>query len=90
MGLLLAVAVAGCKAWAGPPGKLLPAAVLHSHRQLSSPVENAAYVPAQDAGAAEPFSGTLKIDQSRMDTLLVNDTENHAHQGLAKGVFGEE
>ncbi len=73
MGLLLAVAGCGCRVWAGPPGKLLPADVMQSDRQLSSPTENAAYVPARDAGTAEPFSGTLQIDQSKMDTLPVLD-----------------
>ena len=73
MGLLLAIAGIGCRTWAGPPGKLLPADLLHSNRQLSAPVENAAYLPAQDAGKAEPFSGTIKIDQSAMATLPVLD-----------------
>ncbi len=73
MGLLLAIAGTGCEVWAGPPGKLLSADLLHSDKRLSSPVENAAYLPAADAHTAELFSGTIEIQQSTMDTLPVPD-----------------
>ena len=71
--LLLTIAGAGGAVWAGPPAKLLPADLLHGDRPLASPVDNAAYLPAQDAGTAEPFSGTIKIEQSAMLTLPVLD-----------------
>jgi hypothetical protein len=73
--IALLLAIVGChaSAWAGPPGKVLPADVMHSNRPLESPVANAAYIPAVDASAAEPFAGVLKIAQSTMRTLPVLD-----------------
>lgn len=72
MSLSLGIAAAG-GSFAGPPGMLLPADLLLSERPQTSPVDNAAYVPAQDADTAEPFSGTIKIEQSAMQTLPVLD-----------------
>jgi hypothetical protein len=67
--LLLAIIGFPLAGWAGPPGALLPADLLRSVRPLDAPVDNAAYVPAGDAGTAEPFSGVLEIAQSAMSTL---------------------
>ena len=71
--LLFAMAGAAGAVWAGPPGKLLPAALLRGDRPLSSPVDNAAYIPAPDAATAQPFSATILIEQSAMRTLPVLD-----------------
>lgn len=71
VGVLL-VSVGGT-VWAGAPGKLLPADVLQSNRPAASPIDNAAYFPPPDAGSAESFSGTMRIEQSTMQTLPVLD-----------------
>ncbi len=67
--LLLAIIGSPAAGWAGPPGKLLPAQLMRSNRPMESPVDNAAYVPAGDATAAEPFSGVVVMAQGTMSTL---------------------
>lgn len=69
--LLLAIIGFPAAGWAGPPGKLLPLDLMRSIRPFESPVDNAAYVPAGDSSAADPFSGVLDIAQSAMRTLPV-------------------
>jgi hypothetical protein len=72
--LLLAIIGFPAGGWAGAPGKLLPSDLMRSTRPLESPVDNAAYVPAGDAGVAEPFSGVVGIAQSTLSTLPVLET----------------
>ncbi|MFM7706608.1 MAG: hypothetical protein ACKO9D_01045 [Gammaproteobacteria bacterium] len=51
---------------AGPAATQLPVATMTSPVAPAAPVDNAAFAPGADAGAAAPLVGTLRISQSAM------------------------
>ena len=56
-------------ALAGAAAQLLPVALMRSGRPIPTPVANAAFYPAPDAGRGASFSATLRISESTMGTL---------------------
>ena len=64
-GCLIGVVIAGGKATAGPAAQALPMQFMTSSAPLEAPVDNAAFIPADDAAKAADFAGTLKIAQKR-------------------------
>lgn len=66
--VLLAVSTAPT-ASAGPAATQLPVATMTSSVEPAAPVDNAAFAPGADAGAAAPLAGTLRISQTAMQAL---------------------
>jgi len=91
--LLLLVLASRTPLWAGPADQLLPATLMHAGRARDAPVANAAYIPAADAGHAEPFSGVLELAQNTMRTLpalekpLIDGRDVRLFPGVKLGFF---
>ena len=69
--LALALCAVRLTGSAGPASDSLPLDLVRTGRPTPAPVPNAAFAPGPDATAALPFSGTLRIAQSAMQTKPV-------------------
>ena len=69
--LALALCAVRLTGSAGPASDSLPLDLVRTGRPTPAPVPNAAFSPGPDATAALPFSGTLRIAQSAMQTKPV-------------------
>ncbi len=65
----LLFALLSARAGAGPATDALPAQLMFDNETSATPVDNAAFLPAQDALAAPPFAGRLRLDSTAMRTL---------------------
>ena len=66
--LLCALSVAPVAARAGAAAESLPVAMLLGRQPAAAPVANAAFAPGDDATAAVPLAGTLRIAQTLLST----------------------
>jgi hypothetical protein len=93
MWFVLASLLGSAAAWPGPADRYLPAQLLLSSRPLTSPVPNAAFIPAGDAGRADPIAGVLKIERTSMRTLpsldgaLIDGRDPHLFPAVALEFF---
>src|SRR6185436_16097677 len=69
--LALALCAVRLTGSAGPASDSLPLDLVRTGRPTPAPVPNAAFSPGPDATAALPFSGTVRIAQSAMQTKPV-------------------
>jgi CubicO group peptidase (beta-lactamase class C family) len=69
IGAILIFAPVVCPAvWAASASGMLALDLMTSGKPIAEPVNNAAFIPGPDAGAAPAFSGALKIAQTEMQT----------------------